>query len=78
MRLRDGCIIVCDCGSELNPEITTPQDFIKYVDGVATCSNCGENGEITFLDTGDIVIPQGPSLEDRITAMEDIIMELLV
>jgi len=41
MRLRDGNIIVCDCGAELNPEITTPTDYIKYADGVATCSNCG-------------------------------------
>jgi len=46
MRLRDTNIIVCDCGAELNPEITTPQDFITCADGVATCSNCGATGVI--------------------------------
>jgi uncharacterized OB-fold protein len=48
MRLREGNIIVCDCGAELNPEITTPKDYIKYVDGVATCSRCGASGVIEF------------------------------
>jgi transcription elongation factor Elf1 len=46
MKLRDGNIIVCECGAELNPEITTPQDFITYANGVATCSNCGASAEI--------------------------------
>ncbi|MCK9460711.1 MAG: metallophosphoesterase [Proteobacteria bacterium] len=46
MRLRDGSIIVCDCGAELNPEIVTAADFITYADGVATCSNCSASGEV--------------------------------
>lgn len=46
MRLRDTNIIVCDCGAELNPEITTAKDFITYADGKATCSNCGASEAI--------------------------------
>lgn len=49
MRLRDGNIIVCDCGVEKNPEITLDTDFIKHIDNVATCSNCGASGEIILL-----------------------------
>jgi len=48
MKLREENIIVCDCGAELNPEIITETDFIKYVDGVATCSSCGASGVIEF------------------------------
>ena len=48
MRIRDENIIVCDCGVELNQKITTDYDFIVYVDGVATCSNCGASGAVTF------------------------------
>lgn len=48
MNLREGNIIVCDCGAELNPEIITAQDYIKYVNETATCSKCGGSGVISF------------------------------
>jgi len=54
VRIRDGNIIVCDCGAELNPEITSPWDFIKYVDGVATCANCGSSDLIEIAQKDDI------------------------
>lgn len=50
MKLRDGNIIVCNCGVEKNPEITLEVDFIKHVDGVANCSNCGASGPIVFSE----------------------------
>jgi hypothetical protein len=58
MRLRDGNIIVCDCGVEKNPEITLDVDFIKHdaVSNIATCSHCGASGEIVFPTT-EIAIP---------------------
>lgn len=54
MHLRDINIIVCDgCGAEKNPEITFAHDFVKYdaETKIATCSNCGESGEIVFPTT---------------------------
>jgi len=75
MKLRDGNIIVCDCGAELNPEITTAQDFIKYADGVATCSNCGETGAISFPVPPVVVAP--PSLEDRVVTLEGTTTEIV-
>ncbi len=76
MHLRDGNIIVCDgCGAELNPEITTPHDFITYADGVATCSNCGASGAIEFPQPP--VEPQFPTIEERIDACEDVLLYLI-
>lgn len=54
MHLRDGNIIVCDCGAELNPEITAPQGYIIYTDGVATCSNCSASEAIEIPNTKNI------------------------
>ena len=51
MHIRDTNIIVCDgCGAEKNPEATFEWDFVKYdaETRVATCSNCGDSGEIIF------------------------------
>lgn len=60
MRLRNIGIIVCNCGAELNPEITTPQDFIKYNADTKTaiCTQCGASGVIEF--------PQPPVYEPPI------------
>lgn len=77
MRLRDGNIIVCDCGAELTYEITTDHDYITYADGIATCSNCQASGEISF-PTGEAETQQTPTIEARLTVIEDIIMDLLV
>jgi hypothetical protein len=49
MHLRENNIIVCDCGVELSPEITTATDYIKYIDGIATCSNCGASAPIEII-----------------------------
>jgi hypothetical protein len=54
MRLRDGNIIVCGCGAELNPEIVTDHDFIVYAGGVATCSNCRASEAIS-LETPEVI-----------------------
>lgn len=50
MKLRNINIIVCDCGAELNPEITTAKDFITYntLTKTATCSKCKASGIINF------------------------------
>lgn len=60
MRLRDDNIIICDCGVELNPEITTPQDFITYNSEtkIAFCSNCSASGEIIFptVETSTLIV----------------------
>lgn len=76
MRLRDANIIVCDCGAELNPEIITPHDFITYTNGTATCSNCGASGEIT-LPTPEVPADPGPTLEERVDAVEDALLFII-
>lgn len=50
MKLRNINIIVCDCGAELNPEITTAKDFIKYNINtkIASCAKCGASGTVKF------------------------------
>ena len=48
MRLRNINIIVCDCGVERNPDISTPFDLLQYADGIATCFNCGASGAIVL------------------------------
>ena len=51
MHIRDTNIIVCGgCGAERNPEIQFEHDFVKYdaETKIATCSNCGDSGEIVF------------------------------
>ena len=68
MRLRDGNIITCDCGAELNPEITTPQDFIKYDGATATCSKCGESGAIEF--------PK-PLVHEEVAPLEEVVTDLI-
>lgn len=68
MKLRDGNIIVCDCGAELNPEITTQQDFIRYADGVSTCSKCGASGAIEF--------PKPPVVEE-VVPLEEVVSDLV-
>lgn len=61
MKLRNINIITCDCGAELNPEITTPQDFIKYDGTTATCSKCGASGAIEMPKAVEVVMePSGP------------------
>ncbi len=77
MRLRDGDIIACDCGAELNPEITTPADFIKYVNGIATCSFCGESGAISFPqpETPATPINDIQLLRDKNDALENLISQ---
>lgn len=66
MNLRNGNIIVCDCGIERNPDISTPYDLIQYADGVATCSNCGASGAIEFPQP-----PTEPLYIDPIVALEE-------
>jgi transcription elongation factor Elf1 len=54
MHLRNSNIIVCDgCGAEKNPEITLDIDFVKHSaeTNIATCSNCGDSGEIILPST---------------------------
>jgi len=77
MRLRDGNIIVCDCGAELNPEITTAQDFITYNNEtkIASCANCSASGEIIFSTEETSV--QGPTTEERVDALEDAMLFII-
>jgi len=72
MRLRNGNIIVCDCGAELNPEITTAKDFIKYADGVATCSRCKASGAIAFPQP-----PAPPIYVDPVAELESTVTDLV-
>lgn len=78
MHLRDTNIIVCDCGVEKNPEITTPQDFITYnaETKIATCSNCQASGEIVF-PTVEVPADPGPTLEERVDAVEDALLFII-
>lgn len=50
MKIRDKNIIVCECGAELNPEITTENDFLKYDGQTVTCSNCGATQELILYE----------------------------
>jgi len=77
MRLRDGNIIFCDCGAELNPEITTATDFIKYADGVATCSHCGEVGVISFPQPPVEPVYDGPTVEVLDATLTDLVQVLV-
>lgn len=73
MKLRDGNIIVCDCGIERNPDISTPYDLIQYADGVATCSNCGASGEIVIpVEEMPAVVPTVD-----VTALDATVTELV-
>lgn len=58
MILRDRNIIVCDCGTELNPEIVTTNDYIKYnpQTRLASCTKCGATGSFT--------VPPPPSVRE--------------
>lgn len=78
MKLRDGNIIVCTCGVELNPETTTPQDFIKYANGIAICSNCGSSGAIEIPTPVKIDVVQGQptTAEELDTALNNLKGEL--
>lgn len=78
MRLRDGNIIVCACGVELNPEITTPQDFIKYENGIATCSHCRDTGTVEIPTPVKIEVVQGePSTAEELdNALNNLKQEL--
>lgn len=78
MKLRDGNIIVCDCGIERNPDISTTYDLIQYADGVATCSNCGASGVITLPVEETPVFEPVVNLEDRIVALEGTTEEIVV
>lgn len=78
MKLRDGNIIVCDCGIERNPNIFTPYDLIQYADGIATCSNCGASAEIAMPVEETPVIEPVANLEDRIVALEGTTEEIVV
>lgn len=77
MKLRDGNIIVCDCGVELNPEITIPTDHIKYVDGTATCSNCGVSGAISFPQPPVEPVYDGPTVEELDATLTDLAQVLV-
>lgn len=78
MKLRDGNIIVCDCGIERNPDISTPFDLLQYVDGVATCSNCGASEAISLPVEETPVIEPVANFEDRIVVLEGTIEEIVV
>lgn len=78
MRLRNGNIIVCDCGVERNPDISTPYDLIQYADGVATCSNCGASAEIAMPVEETPIIEPVANLEDRVVALEGTTEEIVV
>ena len=67
MRLRNINIITCDCGAELNPEITAPQDYIKYADGTATCSRCGASGVIEFPKVAEVTVEPSVPLEEVVS-----------
>lgn len=78
MHLRDINIIVCDCGIERNPDISTPYDLIQYADGVATCSNCGASAEIAMpIEETPVEVPVA-NLEDRVMALEGTTEEIVV
>lgn len=79
MRLRDSNIIACDCGAELNPEITTPQDFITYNSEtkIATCSHCGASGEIIFPTVEVPVIEPAVTVEEVDAALTDLVQALV-
>ncbi|MDD4157755.1 MAG: hypothetical protein PHY08_14425 [Candidatus Cloacimonetes bacterium] len=79
MKLRDVNVIVCDCGAELNPEITTPQDFITYDEETktATCSNCQASGTIEF-PVEETPVEIGPTLEERVESVEDALLALMM
>ncbi len=64
MHLRDGNIIVCDCGAELNPEIITDHDFIIYDGTTATCSNCNASGAIELPTEETPVVDISPTLTE--------------
>ena len=78
MKLRDGNIIVCDCGIERNPDISTTYDLIQYADGVATCSSCGASAEIAMPVEETPVIEPVVNLEDRVVALEGTTTEIVV
>ena len=79
MKLRDGNIIVCDCGAELNPEITTPTDYIKFdkVTSTATCSKCLASGVITFPVPPVEPVYDGPTVEGLDATLTDLVQVLV-
>lgn len=74
MRLRNINIIVCDCGVELNPEITTAKDYIKYNADtkIASCSKCGESGKLEFP-----VPPEPPVYIDPVADLDATVTDLV-
>lgn len=76
MKLRNINIIVCDCGAELNPEITTPRDFIKYDGTTATCSNCGASGAITMPSESEPIVYIDP-VADLSATVDELITTLV-
>lgn len=80
MKLRDGNIIVCSvCGAERNPEITTEHDFIKYIDGIAYCSKCGNSGEVELPVPVVIEIAQGkPATVEELEIAFEVLKQTIV
>jgi hypothetical protein len=66
MYLRENNIIVCDCGVELNPKIVTVTDYIKYVDGVAMCSNCETSQAIEIVNPANTCSTCGQAIPEII------------